>query len=172
MVHTLNKLSEEIAYNGRRKVSKTIFQTPTGEKLEYEIRLTGKSANILAETEGGKFLIVKQFRVGPNKILRDFPGGGIDKGEKAIVAAERELLEETGYKGNIKFVSKTYTDAYSTKEDYLFTATKCKYIQPPAQNYWEVEKLDLNELLLLLKSGNSVNTICGYAGLIDLGYIK
>lgn len=172
MIHTLKKISEEIVYDGRRKVSKATFQTPNGEKLDYDIRLSGKSASVFAQTEDGKFLIVKQFRVGPNRVLRDFPGGGTDKDEDPIVTAERELLEETGYKGDLKFLTKIYFDAYSTGEEYLFLATKCKYIQPPQADYWEVEKLTLDELLSLLKSGDSVNTICGYAGLLELGYLK
>tara|TARA_B100000780_G_scaffold230509_1_gene170242 strand:+ start:814 stop:1299 length:486 start_codon:yes stop_codon:yes gene_type:complete len=43
------------------------------------------------------FLIVEQKRIPINKKNFEFPSGWIDKGEKPVKAAKRELFEETGY---------------------------------------------------------------------------
>ena len=45
------------------------------------------------------FVMEEQYRHGSDSITREFPAGLVEKGEKAIVAAERELMEETGMKG-------------------------------------------------------------------------
>ena len=45
-----------------------------------------------------KFILVHQKREPINKKNYEFPMGWIDKGEKPIKSAARELLEETGYK--------------------------------------------------------------------------
>ena len=48
--------------------------------------------------EDGKpmFVMVDQFRHGSSTVTREFPAGVIDKGEEPLVAALRELIEETG----------------------------------------------------------------------------
>ena len=45
-----------------------------------------------------KFVLVYQKREPINKKIYEFPMGWIDKGEKPINSAVRELLEETGYR--------------------------------------------------------------------------
>lgn len=45
-----------------------------------------------------KFLMVKQWRHGEQKLSVEFPGGVVDKGEEPETAAIRELEEETGFK--------------------------------------------------------------------------
>ncbi len=45
-----------------------------------------------------RFIMVEQFRHGSGKVTFEFPAGTIDPGEDPLKAAERELLEETGYK--------------------------------------------------------------------------
>ncbi|MGH4039114.1 MAG: NUDIX hydrolase [Sphaerochaeta sp.] len=42
------------------------------------------------------FVMVQQYRHGCQRIIREFPAGMVDDGERAIVAAKRELSEETG----------------------------------------------------------------------------
>ena len=61
---------------------------------------------------GKKFILVKQKREPINKDNIEFPMGWIDKGEKSIDAAKRELLEETGYKsiGEQKKIVEFYPD--------------------------------------------------------------
>jgi 8-oxo-dGTP pyrophosphatase MutT (NUDIX family) len=44
------------------------------------------------------FVLVRQWRHSLEGITAEFPGGVIDNGEDPAVAAERELLEETGFK--------------------------------------------------------------------------
>lgn len=45
-----------------------------------------------------KFIMVKQWRHGEQKLSVEFPGGVIDDGEKPETAALRELEEETGFR--------------------------------------------------------------------------
>ena len=49
-----------------------------------------------------KFILVCQKREPINKRNYEFPSGWVDKGEKPVESASRELLEETGYKSLIK----------------------------------------------------------------------
>ena len=49
-----------------------------------------------------KFILVSQRREPINKNNYEFPSGWIDKGEKPIQSAARELLEETGFKSIMK----------------------------------------------------------------------
>ena len=49
-----------------------------------------------------KFILVKQKREPINQENFEFPMGWIDKNETAIVAANRELYEETGFKSIVK----------------------------------------------------------------------
>ena len=64
---------------------------------------------IVATDEAGRYLCVRQFRPGLGKVTTEFPAGGIDRpGERQygpadseqedpLLAAKRELREETGY---------------------------------------------------------------------------
>jgi ADP-ribose pyrophosphatase len=49
-----------------------------------------------------KFILVSQKRLPINKYNYEFPSGWVDLGEKPSDSASRELLEETGYKTEIK----------------------------------------------------------------------
>lgn len=45
----------------------------------------------------GRIVLVRQFRFGSQRLSWEVPGGCMDDGESAVMAAERELVEETGY---------------------------------------------------------------------------
>ena len=45
------------------------------------------------------FIMEEQFRHGSESVTREFPAGLVEKGEEAIAAAKRELMEETGMTG-------------------------------------------------------------------------
>lgn len=53
--------------------------------------------NVIAITEDGRFVMERQFRQGLGKTCFEIPAGVLEKGETALEAARRELMEETGY---------------------------------------------------------------------------
>ena len=55
--------------------------------------------NVVAVTEDGRLVMIRQFRFGVGYTTLEIPGGMVDPGESPLVAAQRELLEETGYSG-------------------------------------------------------------------------
>lgn len=57
----------------------------------------GDWCNVVPITREGQLVLIKQHRFGTNASSIEIPGGVIDPGEEPIVAARRELLEETGY---------------------------------------------------------------------------
>jgi 8-oxo-dGTP pyrophosphatase MutT (NUDIX family) len=70
----------------------------TGKEHSFYVLSTLDWVNIIALTDDGKIPLVYQYRHGSGDFSLEIPGGAIDKKDKhALKAAQRELLEETGY---------------------------------------------------------------------------
>ena len=54
--------------------------------------------NILARTQAGQFLIFRQTKYAVGDVTLAVPGGYLKPGEDPLAGAQRELLEETGYR--------------------------------------------------------------------------
>ncbi len=155
-----------------RGVEKVSFKMPDGRLEAFNIATQKNQVCVLALTKDKKVILARQFRPGPNKILLELPGGMIDKGETPAEAMARELLEETGYRGKLKFVTRSYECAYSKIYRYCFVATDCEKISEPKleqDEYIEVALLPLNKFKQLLKSGRMTDVEVGYLG---LDYLK
>lgn len=73
---------------------------PNGEIInDYYVQESPDWIIVIAITEDGKYIIERQYRHGVQQIHYELCGGHIEKGEEPLVAAKRELLEETGYEG-------------------------------------------------------------------------
>ena len=55
--------------------------------------------NVLALTKDDQLVMVRQYRYGTKSLSLEPPGGVIEDGEEPTIAGQRELLEETGYRG-------------------------------------------------------------------------
>jgi 8-oxo-dGTP pyrophosphatase MutT (NUDIX family) len=55
--------------------------------------------NMVAIDKAGRSVMVRQYRFGSGYATLETPGGMVDPGEDSLTAAQRELLEETGYSG-------------------------------------------------------------------------
>ena len=71
--------------------------TIRGRKVRREIIKHRGAAAMLVIDSGGKVILVKQHRFPRGEVL-EIPAGTLEKGEKPLKCAHRELIEETGYK--------------------------------------------------------------------------
>lgn len=69
----------------------------TGELLERVVLEAPGWVNVVARTDEGRILFVRQYRFGREALTTEIPGGMVDPGEDPLEAARRELREETGY---------------------------------------------------------------------------
>lgn len=103
------------------------FLDRDGNKKVYEYierNNKQKAVVVIAEKENS-FLLIKQFRIPVNSYVIEFPAGLIEEDEKIEDAALRELIEETGYKGQIVEISPlTYTSPGLTTEEVFFVKVK------------------------------------------------
>lgn len=68
-----------------------------GKESDFFVIEAPDWVNIIAMTDEGEIVFIEQFRQGTEEMNLELPGGMIDEGEQPRQAAERELLEETGY---------------------------------------------------------------------------
>lgn len=82
------------------KVRADAITTPAGVSIpDYTVWESGNVAQVIALTRQKQLICVQQYKHGYGAEMLEFPGGFIDAGETPLAAAQRELLEETGYSG-------------------------------------------------------------------------
>ena len=66
---------------------------------EYYVLEYPDWVNVIAITKDGQFVMERQYRHAARKISLELPCGVMEEGETPLEAAQRELLEETGFGG-------------------------------------------------------------------------
>lgn len=168
MVEKWQLLKEEPYELDFRKLNRRIFQLPNGEAHNYDILIDREVSVIVAITPDDQFILVQQFRPGPNKVLLELPAGIIDAGEEPLHAAKRELLEESGYAGELTYVGPAYRDAYSTVVLHTFVAKNCQKMaepKPEEDEFIEVVLLNAQEFRAHIKSGQLTDVGPAYLAL-------
>lgn len=140
------KLRESDELTGWRKVFSRHYILPNGKEKGFDISHHHDSTAVLAITEDEHVVLVKQFRPGPERWLLELPGGLIDEGEDAKTGAARELLEETGFSGELQDTGVFWTSAYSTSRKHTYLATGCVLTQ--AQDTDDDEFIEVIEMPL------------------------
>ncbi len=103
---------------------------PGGTTIEYGVLESGGFVAVVAITGDGKVVLVRQWRQPLDAFTLELPSGGVDAGEDPEEAAERELLEETGYRaeGLVRLASIHTSTGRTTEVCHLFT---CRAVWDP-----------------------------------------
>lgn len=137
-----------------------------GRKVKREMIEHRGAAAMLAFDEKGKVILVKQHRY-PHGYVLEIPAGTLEKGEKPIKCAFRELEEETGYRATKMTPLITFYPSigYNTEVIHCFIASKLKKISNLSLDDDEilsVVKIDFKKLLRMIKTNKiqDSKTIC------------
>ena len=103
---------------------------PSGTTIEYGVLESGGFAAVVPITEDGAVVLVRQWRQPLEAFTLELPSGGVEGGEDPEEAAERELLEETGYRaqGLVHLASVHTSTGRTTEVCHLFT---CRVVRDP-----------------------------------------
>jgi ADP-ribose pyrophosphatase len=109
-------------------------------------------------TEMGEVILVEQHRHGVNELSLEPPGGRVDPGEDELAAAQRELVEETGYSGGMwETLGWCHPDAaLLTNKLWMFCAHDVVPVAAPKADPFErltVHRVPFDDLRELIVSG-------------------
>lgn len=75
-------------------------ELPNGQIIEPITLVYEPEVTIFALTKEKEVVLIKEYRHGVQEIILQLPGGSVYEGENPLEAAQRELLEETGYQSD------------------------------------------------------------------------
>lgn len=133
-------------------------QLPTGAEIpEYYILEYPDWVNTIAITTKGEYVMIRQYRHGIQETRYELCAGVVETGEEPMVAARRELLEETGYgKGEwSKLMTISANSSTMTNLTHCFVAVGVEKVDAPHTETSEditVHLLKEQEIKELLKN--------------------
>lgn len=161
---TIKITNEKQVSEGFLKIIQADYTLNNGETINRERYLKNNnepnSCIILTEMDDGEIIFAVQPRVHCERTVGiECPAGLVEKGEDPLLAAKRELLEETGCvpQEMILLVKQCYQDIATSKGiTNLYLARNCKKVQEQhldESEYIGIFKCTFNEALELIELG-------------------
>jgi len=148
------------------------IRLPDGRKVDNygRIDLSGYIC-VFAQVPDGRVIVEKQYQHGVGRVSLVLPAGTIEQGEEPLVAAQRELLEETGYQSDQwKSLGSFFCHGnYGCGSAHFFFAQDCRLVvEPDSGDLEDMEIMLLSEQELLKALGQGDIALVGTAALIGL----
>ena len=121
-------LRSRLAYEGFVRVWLDEVRLPSGREAKREVVEHPGAVGILALTEAGEVLLVRQWRHAAGRALLEIPAGTREAGESVAATARRELIEEVGFEPGALTDLLTFfpSPGYSSEQITLVRADGCR----------------------------------------------
>ena len=160
------RIKGEVLFKGRMlRIERDAVRLPNGLETSREVvRHPGAVAIIALQDQD--VLMVRQYRYAIAQETLEIPAGKLDPDETPIACAQRELREETGYRGTMEHISTFYTTPGFTDEVmYLFFAQDLVWdpLAPDDDEFIGVERIPWAEAVQKARRSefNDAKTILG-----------
>lgn len=133
------------------------MRLPDGRTAEWDFIMHKGAAAIVPVDENGQIIMVRQYRNAPERYTLEIPAGGLNPNEDRMIAAARELEEETGYRaGKVNHLLDLYTTVAFCNE--LISIYYTEEISPSKQHldddeFVTVERHSVDELVQMILNG-------------------
>lgn len=128
-----------------------------GQRATREVVEHGDVVAVVALLEGEDVLLVRQYRLPTEAVLLEVPAGGVDAGESAEEAAQRELGEECGRRaGRLERLGGFYVSpGFCSEFVHVFLGAELEAadLQAEPDEQLTVVRLPLSEALRLVGAG-------------------
>ncbi|MEB3287560.1 MAG: NUDIX hydrolase [Vampirovibrionales bacterium] len=158
-------LSQKMIHTGKIiNVRVDQARQPDGKPCVREVVEHPGGVTILPILDDGRLIFVEQWRYPLGRLLLEFPAGKLDPGERSnpLGAAQRELLEETGYTASSwELLSEIFTaPGFCDEKLWFYRATgllKADYHQGDDDEFIELKILSVEEALQKVKTREIVD---------------
>lgn len=159
-----NKLiSEEVKYEGPRfNIVQKKYVRDDGVEFIRDIVNPGEAAVILPITDNNEIVFEKQLREAIGKVSLELPAGRVEKDEKPVDAARRELEEETGLVADkMEHLMTLYpSSGYTSEKIHIYLAkglSKGTAKPDTTEEILDVIKIPVEECIEKVKNGELEN---------------
>ena len=135
-------ISSRLGYEGHRiKVRSDHVRMSNGAESTVDVIEGPDAVTIVAIDDEQNVLLVRQYRKAPERELLELPAGGLEPGEVALDAAQRELREETGHAAGRMVELGTFYSAPGllTELTYVYLAHDLREDPLPSDEDEEIE---------------------------------
>ncbi|MBA7494716.1 hypothetical protein ES702_05293 [subsurface metagenome] len=155
------------------KIRKEKVELPTGDVYnEYYINERLGWVSIFCVTKENRVILNRQYKHGIGQYVLELPAGNLETGVSPLKCAQKELLEETGYKArNWEYVGKFILDpTFSEGFMYLYYCDQGEKVvhktRDPREKI-ETVLVDIEDLIELLRK-NNITVIGHVAGIYTI----